>query len=80
MKRKTAHGSSRVKEQYSEEMKSFLVHVILYILVNVGLFVYFYSSGADLKLFYWVLVGWGVGVAAHAMAVFGLMKYLHKEW
>lgn len=77
-----AHRSSSaiVKKQYSEELKSFLVHAILYLLVNAGLFVYFYSSSGDLKLFYWVLVGWGVGLVAHALAVFGVMKFLHKEW
>jgi len=88
MKRKTAHrkqtyvktASVSVKKQYSEEMRSFLVHAILYVLINFGLFIYFYSNGNDMTLFYWVLFGWGVGLAAHAMAVFGLMKVLHKEW
>lgn len=88
MKKKTAHRKpSHVrsrpvspKTQYSEEMRSFLVHAILYFLVNFGLFIYYYSNGADLTLFYWVVVGWGVGLVAHAMAVFGVMKVLHKEW
>jgi hypothetical protein len=87
MKRKAAHHSvshratpAIIKKQYSEELKSFLVHAILYLLVNFGLFIYFYSSNGDLKLFYWVLIGWGVGLVAHALAVFGIMKLLHKEW
>ena len=83
-KAKAASSSTRVstvvKKQYSEEMRSFLVHAILYFLVNFGLFIYFYSNGQSLTLFYWVVAGWGVGLVAHAMAVFGIMKFLHKEW
>ena len=76
----SARTSTTAKAQYSEEMKSFLVHAILYFLVNFGLFIYFYGNGGDLKLFYWVVAGWGVGLVAHAMAVFGVMKYLHKQY
>ena len=77
---RAAKVSKVATQQYSEEMRSFLVHAILYVLVNVGLFMYMYSNSSDLRLFYWVLIGWGVGLVAHAMAVFGIMKYLHKEW
>lgn len=88
MKKKTARSTtvSRasdgvITQQYSEEVKSFIVHLILYLLINFGLFIYLYSnSSKDLMLFYWVVTGWGVGIVAHALAVFGVMKYLHKEW
>lgn len=79
-KKSTASSTTRAKEQYSQELKSFIVHLILYLLVNFGLFTYMYSNNADMTLFYWVAIGWGVGLAAHAMAVFGVMNYLHKEW
>lgn len=78
--KKTARVVTQAKEQYSEELKSFIVHFILYLLVNFGLFTYFYSNSGDMNLFYWVVAGWGVGLVAHAFAVFGIMKYLHKEW
>jgi hypothetical protein len=85
MKKKTAHHKlshahvSTIKH-HSDEVSGFLVHAILYFLVNVGLFIYFYSHNVDLTLFYWVVVGWGVGLVAHALSVFGLLKFLHKEW
>jgi uncharacterized membrane protein len=82
-KKPTASSSSsimRAKEQYSQELRSFIVHLILYLLVNFGLFTYLYSNNSDMTLFYWVAIGWGVGLGAHAMAVFGVMNYLHKEW
>ena len=63
-----------------DEMRSLLVHFILYLLVNFGLFIYLYSNGGDLSVFYMVVAGWGIGLVAHALAVFGVMKFLAKEW
>lgn len=73
-------SSKNVSLLANEEIRSFLVHLILYLLGNVGLFVYLYSTNGNLAVFYWVVIGWGVGVVAHAMAVFGVMKFLAKEW
>lgn len=82
MKKKAAQSTKQsvLQQQYSEEVKSFIVHKILYVLINVGLFIYFYSNNQNLNVFFWVLGGWGVGLLAHALAVFGVMKFLHKEW
>jgi glucan phosphoethanolaminetransferase (alkaline phosphatase superfamily) len=91
MKKKTArsakstspvrHASSRnATSLASEEMRSFLVHFILYLLVNFGLFIYLFGTSSDLNIFYLVAIGWGIGLVAHALAVFGVMKFLAKEW
>jgi hypothetical protein len=84
MKKKPARtkpsSSKNISALAGEEMRSFLVHVILYLLVNVSLFIYLYSTSGNLNIFYWVLIGWGVGLGAHALAVFGVMKFLAKEW
>lgn len=63
----------------SEESRSFLVHAILYVLLNVGLFMYLFANGQSLFTFYLILGGWGVGLLIHALSVVGLMKFLHKE-
>ncbi len=63
-----------------DEMRSFIVHFILYLLVNFGLFTYIFSTSGNLNVFYWVVAGWGIGLFAHALAVFGVMKFLAKEW
>lgn len=84
MKKKAARAhvvsSKNASVLAGDEMKSFLVHFILYLLVNFGLFVYLYSTGNNLNVLYWVVIGWGVGLIAHALAVFGVMKFLAKEW
>jgi len=30
--------------------------------------------------FYWPLLGWGVGTAAHGFAVFGIGGFLGSDW
>jgi len=76
MAKRTARHAISAKQ---DDLNSFLVHVILYVLVNVGLFVYLYSRSESLSLLTWVLIGWGLGIIAHALSVFGIMKWMHKE-
>lgn len=71
--------SSQVKEQASEELKSFAVHLIIYLLVMFGLFTYYYSYTSDLNMFFVVGAGWGIGVIVHGLAAFGFMNHLHKQ-
>ena len=91
MKKKTAQrakssSSTRVVSSRSatslasEEMRSFMVHFLLYLLVNIGLFIYLFGTGSNMNVFYLVAIGWGIGLVAHALAVFGVMKFLAKEW
>ena len=85
MKKKPARSTRSVSSKNvsmlaGDEMRSFLVHFILYLLVNFGLFVYVYSRSGNMTMFYTVLAGWGVGLAAHALAVMGVMKFLAKDW
>ncbi len=86
MKKKPARSLQGAKTSKSllgvnrDELNSFIVHGILYILINVSLFIYFYSNSQDLSLLFWIIIGWGVGLVAHALAVFGVMKFLNKEW
>jgi hypothetical protein len=85
MKKKTARSVHTVSSRNAsmlatDEMRSFLIHFILYLLINFGLFIYLFSNGGNLNFFYWVVAGWGIGLVAHALAVFGVMKFLAKEW
>ncbi|MCX8008855.1 MAG: 2TM domain-containing protein, partial [Patescibacteria group bacterium] len=63
--KKTHHSISLAKNAsilVGDEMKSFLVHLILYLLINFSLFVYLYSTSGNLSLLYWIAIGWGLGV------------------
>lgn len=63
-----------------EELKSFYTHLIVYIVVNLGLFLINILTSPRTLWFYWPLFGWGIGVVAHGLGVFGGGKILGREW
>ncbi len=63
-------------------IKGFWVHFFTYILVNAGLFLVNLltrEQGGN-WWFYWPLVGWGIGLAAHAFSVYGAHGIFGPEW
>jgi hypothetical protein len=47
----------------------FVVHLAMYLVTNVGLFVIWRVSGAGYPWFMWPMLGWGIGVLAHAIGL-----------
>jgi hypothetical protein len=74
------------KERYErarkrvEEIKGFYIHLLVYVIVNLGLFLVNILSSPHGLWFYWPLLGWGVGVVAHGISIFGLRGVLGPEW
>jgi hypothetical protein len=66
-----------------QEIRGFYAHAAMYALANAALVI---LNLATLKKndgviwFIWPLIGWGVGLAVHAISVFGLGPFLGKEW
>ena len=57
-----------------QAIKGFYIHASVFIVVNLGLFVInALTSGlaGGVWWFYWPLLGWGIGLGAHALGVFG---------
>lgn len=63
-----------------EEIKGFYGNFYFWILVNLGLMILNLVTYPDYLWFFWPLVGWGVGVAIHAMSVFNLMPFMGADW
>lgn len=63
-----------------QEIKGFYIHLMIYICVNIGLFLINFLSSPGHWWFYWPLIGWGIGVGAHAIGVFGLGSLLGEDW
>jgi len=63
-----------------EELKGFYIHLFIYILVNLGMFIVNIVTTPGELWFYWPLFGWGIGILAHAMSVFGIRGLFGKEW
>ena len=64
----------------AKEKSGFYIHFLIYILVNMFLFIQWYwiTGGEG---FPWVLtttVGWGIGIVAHFIGVFVLDPYSEK--
>jgi hypothetical protein len=63
-----------------EEIRGFFIHIFIYVIVNIGLFLLNIITSPSELWFYWPLFGWGFGVLAHGISVFGLGGLLGKEW
>src|SRR5687767_11803993 len=48
-----------------EQLKGFYVHLSVYLVVNIGLFVINMITSPDTMWFYWSAIGWGIAVAVH---------------
>ena len=62
------------------KIRQFYTHLTVYLLVNVGLLVVNLLDSPGTLWFYWPLLGWGIGVAAHAVSVFGAGRTRSREW
>jgi fatty acid desaturase len=51
-------------------LKGFYIHTTAFVVVNIALFAINVGVGGG-WWFYWPLMGWGIGLGVHALAVFG---------
>lgn len=69
-----------------EEVKGFYVHLMVYLMVNAFIILYFYLNRSDPEEGIWHLnslftaIFWGIGLAFHAAKTFGLNPFLGKSW
>jgi len=54
----------RVQARYG-----FIIHVMMYLAVNGGIFATWWLTGGGYPWFVWPLIGWGAGIIAHALAL-----------
>ncbi len=54
-----------------ENRRDFKIHVMIYVAINVLLVIIWAATGAGYFWPIWVIGGWGIGVAAHALSTFG---------
>lgn len=60
-------------------IKGFYIHLIVYIaVITLLFFIDFLTPGG--WWFYWALLGWGIGILAHALSVFGITSLLGSDW
>ncbi len=68
----------RAKKRVDDE-KGFYGHALIYLLVNVGLFILDVMTPGG-PWFYWTLIGWGIGLGVHGAGVFLFPNFPGKAW
>lgn len=58
-----------------EELKSFYIHLTVYISVNIALIIINILTNPDYLWFIYPLLGWGIGLTVHSIVV-----YLGGKW
>ena len=74
------------REQYEsakkrvKEIKEFYSHLLAYVVVNLFLMAVNLLTSPEYLWFFWPMLGWGIGIAVHALKTFNLMPFLGKDW
>ncbi len=74
------------REQYEsakkrvKEIKEFYSHLLAYVVVNLFLMAVNLLTSPEHLWFFWPMLGWGIGIAVHALKTFNLMPFLGKDW
>jgi len=62
----------------AQELQGFYIHLIVYVVVNAGLFaINAITRGDGAWWFYWPLAGWGIGLLVHAAT---LLRVFSPDW
>lgn len=67
-------------EKRVKELRDFWTHLAIYVVVNAGLIVLDLVQGNGLQWAYWVIIGWGIGIAAHAVSTFVFESGFMSRW
>lgn len=60
----------RAEPTLKERRLGLIIHFVVYLLVNIGLAALNLTRNPQHLWFYWVAIGWGLGVIGHAAAYF----------
>ena len=60
-------------------IKGFYIHAMAFVVVNIALLAINVGVG-EVWWFYWPLIGWGIALGLHALAVFGFDGPWGRNW
>ena len=63
-----------------EMIKGFYIHLTVYVVVNILLFSINMLTSPGYLWFFWPLMGWGIAVVLHSLAVFSPNLGLGADW
>lgn len=62
------------------QLKGFYIHMTVFVGIMLMLLVINLVTSPGVWWVQWAFLGWGVGVIAHTLVVFGLAGWLGPEW
>ena len=62
-----------------EALKAFYIHLFVFAMVLASLAIVNLATGGPWWVL-WVLLGWGIGILAHALTVFGRTSRVIADW
>jgi len=65
------HELRRKAERRADAKIGFRIHLLVYAVVNAGLFAINMITSPGYLWFMWAALGWGVGLLSHGLAVYG---------
>jgi hypothetical protein len=74
------HEKAAKAARQVEAITGFYIHLVVFVLVIVLLLVVNRLATPDVWWVQWVFLGWGAGVLAHALAVFGRTPAFITNW
>jgi hypothetical protein len=57
----------------------FYIHLFIYIIVNIALYLINRATYSEYQWFWWVLFGWGIGIVAHGVQVFIYLSNIRER-
>jgi len=64
-----------------EALRGFYIHLTVYVIVNLFLFLLNIITSPEVLWFYWPLLGWGIALVVHALSVFwGIDRPFGTDW
>lgn len=76
---KKAYHHSHLMEKYLDshtlsiyKLRGFFIHLLAYVLVNIGLITINLMTNPSYLWFVWPLAGWGIGLVSNALSTPGL--------
>ena len=75
-----ASDAEREALEYVRDIKGFYNHLAVYIFGITAMAVTWLITGADYPWFIWPMLGWGLGVASHGLAVFEIFSLFGPDW
>lgn len=66
--------------EYVQGLKSFYMHAMTFVVVNVFIILVNLITSPGYFWFVWALLGWGLGLAIHALHTFDWFAYFDSNW